>query len=76
MKATVSEKGQVTIPKRLRERLDIRPGEVLDFEEDGGVLVARKAAHQAAVDGLFGILETPGGSDVILRRLRGEADAV
>jgi AbrB family looped-hinge helix DNA binding protein len=31
MKTTVSEKGQVTIPKRLRDRLGIRPGEVLEL---------------------------------------------
>ena len=33
MKAVVSEKGQVTIPKTLRDRLGIRPGQVLDFAE-------------------------------------------
>jgi AbrB family looped-hinge helix DNA binding protein len=34
MTATVSEKGQVTVPKALRDRLGIRPGEVLDFDEE------------------------------------------
>ncbi|MBV9729812.1 MAG: AbrB/MazE/SpoVT family DNA-binding domain-containing protein [Pseudonocardiales bacterium] len=38
----VSEKGQVTIPKQLRDRLGIQPGEVLEFEEDGGRLIAVK----------------------------------
>ena len=42
MKAIVSEKGQVTIPKRLRERLGILPGQVLDFEEDHGKLIGVK----------------------------------
>ena len=37
MKALVSEKSQVTIPKSLRVSLDIKPGTQLDFEEkDGG----------------------------------------
>ena len=29
MKARVAERGQVTIPKRLRERLGVKPGRVL-----------------------------------------------
>jgi antitoxin PrlF len=54
MKAVVSEKGQVTIPKRLRERLGIRPGQLLEFKEEGGNLVARKAAVQDPVDAVCG----------------------
>ncbi len=42
MRATVSATGQVTIPKRLRERLGIRPGETLDWDEEGGQLVATR----------------------------------
>ena len=33
MKAKVADRGQVTIPKALRDRLGIRPGTVLDFHE-------------------------------------------
>ena len=45
MRAKVAERGQVTIPKVLRERLGIRPGTVLEFKEDQGKLVAVKASH-------------------------------
>jgi antitoxin PrlF len=76
MKTTVSEKGQVTIPKRLRERLGIRAGEVLDFEEDHGRLVATKLTARDAVDELFGVLKTKDQTDAIMRRLRGRSDAV
>jgi AbrB family looped-hinge helix DNA binding protein len=41
MKAKVAERGQVTIPKELRERLGIVPGTVLDFFEEQGLLIAR-----------------------------------
>jgi len=34
MRAKVAERGQVTIPKVLRERIGIRPGTVLEFKED------------------------------------------
>jgi hypothetical protein len=34
MNAVVSEKGQVTIPKAIRDRLGIRPGQVLDSRSE------------------------------------------
>jgi antitoxin PrlF len=76
MRSTVSEKGQVTIPKPIRERLGIRAGEVLEFDEDaGGAVVARKAATRSAVDELYGVLRVTGGTDRLIDRLRGEPDA-
>jgi antitoxin PrlF len=57
MRSTVTEKGQVAIPKPIRERLGIRPGEVLELaEHPGGGLVARKAATRSPVDELYGVL--------------------
>jgi AbrB family looped-hinge helix DNA binding protein len=75
MKSAVSQKGQVTIPKRLRDRLGIRPGELLDFEEEHGRLVATKLARRDAVDELFGVLRGRGRTDALVRRLRGEPDS-
>jgi AbrB family looped-hinge helix DNA binding protein len=76
MKAIVSEKGQVTIPKRLRERLGIRPGQVLDFEEDDhGRLVAHKAIREDHLDALYGSLDVGGRTtDELMIELRGPAD--
>jgi len=71
MNAKVSEKGQVTIPKPLRDRLGIRAGEVLDFEEQGGQLIARKTDSQDPVDALYGTLALPARPDVLLDELRG-----
>ena len=62
MKARVSEKGQVTIPKKLRESLGISPGDVLDFEEQAGRLVAVKEVPQQDWSSLRGILRRPDGS--------------
>ncbi len=73
MKSTVSEKGQVTIPKRLRERLGIRAGETLEFEEDDGRLVATKASERDPVSEVYGILQLEGGTDAFLDDLRGDA---
>ena len=33
MKATLTSKGQITIPIRIREILGLKPGQVLDFDE-------------------------------------------
>jgi len=42
MSAILSEKGQVTIPKEIRDRLGLKPGTVLEFESREGKLVAWK----------------------------------
>lgn len=76
MTGKVSAKGQVTIPKRIRERLGIRTGEVLEFDEHpGGAVVARKLTTRSPVDELYGVLRVPGGTDEQIDRLRGEPDA-
>lgn len=76
MKATVSEKGQVTIPKPLRDRLGIRPGQVLDFQAEGGRLVAVKTAPQDPVESVYGILKLGQRTDALIEALRGRADTV
>jgi len=76
MKTTVSERGQVTIPKRLRERLGIRPGQVLDFQEEEGRLVATKDVRQDPVDAVYGVLRLKRSTDQLMTELRGEADAL
>jgi antitoxin PrlF len=70
MRATVSEKGQVTIPKRLRERLGIRPGALLEFEERDGSLVARKVVPGDAFEELYGSLELGMSTDEFISLLR------
>jgi AbrB family looped-hinge helix DNA binding protein len=41
MKATITSKGQITIPARLRERLNRKAGDVLEFDESAPFLMAR-----------------------------------
>jgi AbrB family looped-hinge helix DNA binding protein len=75
MKSIVSEKGQITIPKALREKLGIRPGQVLDFSaDDRGRLIATKASTRSALDELYGVLNLGKTTDEIMRELRGERE--
>ncbi len=72
MKSTVSEKGQVTIPKKLRDRLGIQPGAVLDFVEVDGRLVATKTMAEDVVAAVSGLLESDGmNTDQFIENLRG-----
>lgn len=72
--AVVSEKGQVTIPKRIRDRLGIRPGQVLEFSEEHGRLVATKAAALDAARSVFGILDLGRSTNDVVDELRGPVD--
>jgi antitoxin PrlF len=46
MKTVVSERGQITIPKPIRERLGLRPGTALELDTEGGRLIGRKVIGQ------------------------------
>lgn len=74
MKVRVSEKGQVTIPKRLRDQLGIRSGDELDIEADAGRLVATKAGAQDPYDRLYGSLKLPMSVDEWIDECRGPAE--
>jgi antitoxin PrlF len=76
MKTMVSERGQVTIPKALRDRLGIRAGTELDFQEDRGRLVARKISPEDPVEAVYGILDLPVSVDEFISEVRGDPDAV
>jgi AbrB family looped-hinge helix DNA binding protein len=47
MPTTVTSKGQVTIPKPVRDHLGIKPGNAVEFElaEDGRVVLAKVGAR-------------------------------
>ncbi len=53
----ISERGQITIPKHLRERFGMHPGtEVEIVPTDRGLLVRKQAVNQHPVDRVVGIL--------------------
>ena len=46
MTVTITSKGQITIPLRLRERLHLKVGDQLDFDETAPVLLARRVVDR------------------------------
>ena len=72
MQAIVAERGQVTIPYRLRQKLGITPQTVLDFHEDHGRLIAEKKVSQSPVRRVMGCLKTRKSTDELMHELRGE----
>jgi len=71
MIAIVAERGQVTIPKSLREKMGIRPSCALFFSVKDGVLTAVKADSYDPVSRLRGCLKTKKTTDEIIKELRG-----
>jgi len=66
--ATVTSKGQVTLPRKVREALRIRPGDRIDFVlgRDGEV---RLRAEEMDVSELRGLLRRPGRRPVSLQAM-------
>ncbi|MBI5101404.1 MAG: AbrB/MazE/SpoVT family DNA-binding domain-containing protein [Nitrospirae bacterium] len=72
--AKVTSKGQVTIPKKVRDRLGVHPGEDVGFEEKEGVVVISKAVTKSPFDKWVGKLAKLEGqkSDDLVKELRGQ----
>jgi AbrB family looped-hinge helix DNA binding protein len=55
MKATVTSKGQVTIPLPIRRKLELHKGTVLEFDEHADHLKAAKRGDPARMRSIVGI---------------------
>ena len=55
MKATVTSKGQITIPLAIRRKLELRRGTVLEFDERADHLKATKCVDVARMRSVIGI---------------------
>jgi antitoxin PrlF len=58
-KATVTSKGQVTLPKAVRDKLGLRTGDSISFGEVHGNQVTIEAIPSVTIDDLIGILPRP-----------------
>jgi len=66
--STMSSKGQTVIPKAIRERLGLQPGDAVDFVvQDDGDVVLRPALED--VRRLKGVLRRAGRAPVTVREM-------
>ncbi len=74
MEATVAERGQITLPKAVRDALGLTKGTTLNVELDGGRIILRKNMRDA-LSRVRGRFPMPEGvtTDDIMRELRGRA---
>jgi AbrB family looped-hinge helix DNA binding protein len=75
MEATVAERGQITLPKQVRDALGLTKGTRLKVELDGGRIVLRKDVDDALsrLRGRFKLAEGFKSTDDAMRALRGRA---
>jgi len=75
MKAIVSRRGQVTIPKAIRDRLGLQQGTVLDWRAEAGKLIGTKIVKSDVFEKWRGSGQLPRGVSVndYLRRDRGRS---
>ena len=61
MQATITSKGQVTLPKAIRDRLHLKPGDKIDFmlEDDGCLRVAPVTAPVTPTQGMLAKPDAP-----------------
>ena len=78
MSTTMTVKGQVTIPKKVRDALRLSPGDSVDFEvnREGQVVVqkagARPSARRDRFDAARGKAEVKWRTDDLMALLRGK----
>ena len=74
MEATVAERGQITLPKAVRDALGLTKGTTLKVELEGGRIILRKNVDDA-ISRARGRFKLPEGvtTDYIMRELRGRA---
>jgi len=74
VEATVAERGQITLPKAVRDALGLRKGSTLSVELEGGRIILRKNVDDA-ISRARGRFKLPPGmtTDDVMRELRGRA---
>ena len=68
----ISERGQITIPKALRDRFGLQMDvEVELVPAKDGVLIQKRSRSKHPVDRVFGILNKPSDTDGYIEEVRG-----
>ena len=71
MKAKIAERGQVTIPKALRNKLGLTAGTILEFSQERDHLIVVRHLPGDPVSKVFGCLGRKIDTDATMTKLRG-----
>jgi AbrB family looped-hinge helix DNA binding protein len=68
----VGERGQVTIPKNIREKYGLMPSIEVEFmPQKNGVLIKKKSLHSSPVEQVYGFLKKKANTDNYIKAIRG-----
>ena len=70
-KVKVTSKGQITIPKQLREEMGINPGDHLEVKETQVGYVIKKEVNKEKLKKYVGVLNKNTNTNEIIEELRG-----
>ncbi len=72
IRAKVTAKGQLTVPKALRDKLGLKPGDYVQINETSAGYILEKELDEQRFHKYVGFLNQEGDSDQVIKELRGE----
>jgi antitoxin PrlF len=66
----ITSKGQVTIPKHIREKLGVQPGDDIGFREEGQALIVEKTQDKPKVNAGLELIKALAGKGPSMRQGR------
>lgn len=67
----ISTKGQVTVPKKIRDRFGLKPGQLVEFKVSRGQVVLLKASNSIRMRKWVGAIKLEQPVDEFVRKARG-----
>ena len=68
----IGDRGQVTIPKMIREKYGLLPQVEVEFVKDeGGLLIRKKTSQASPIEKVYGILKKYESTDQYMEEIRG-----
>jgi looped-hinge helix DNA binding domain, AbrB family len=68
----IMERGQITIPKKIRDRYGLKPDTELDIlPVEEGILIVKRSAQKSPIRDVYGILRKNRNSDGFIEEIRG-----
>lgn len=71
----ISERGQVTLPKELRDRFGLAPGTKIAFVPSAqGIVIQKGSSDASSLKEAFGVIRDRVRTDDYLKKIRGKSE--